>query len=158
MSFAARLQTGISKSGKSQKQVCDEVGLSPAGLYNYLQGKRSPDLDVALLLARACGVSLAYLVGEIDESGERPLEPALPPVPIKTSVFTMMGRTPEDLAEDVDAAPKQVRDWIAGKSQPTHSQLIRLFNEVVKSVAAIKAAKDAETASPHHRPGRKKAA
>lgn len=138
MKFSERLRAVIKASGKTQKDIGAKAKVSPATLNNYLRGEFSPNFDFLQVVAQECGTTISYLAGETDESGcgmmQGPVDP-LPPLRLRDA-FKVLG-APDDVAADVDATPKQVRDWMSGKAQPSPQQLALLFNEVARAAATI---------------------
>ena len=51
------------KQGISQSQLAKELNVSPSTIGMYEQGRRVPDLDTLIAMARLFNVSLDYLVG-----------------------------------------------------------------------------------------------
>ena len=50
------------KQGMSQSQLAKELSVSPSTIGMYEQGRRVPDLDTLIAMARLFNVSLDYLV------------------------------------------------------------------------------------------------
>ena len=50
------------KQGISQSQLAKELNVSPSTIGMYEQGRRVPDLDTLIAMARLFNVSLDYLV------------------------------------------------------------------------------------------------
>ena len=50
------------KQGMSQSQLAKELNISPSAIGMYEQGRRVPDLDTLIAMARLFNVSLDYLV------------------------------------------------------------------------------------------------
>lgn len=155
MSFSERLSSAVKKSGKTQLQVGNDAGVSAGAMYNYAVGKRYPDVDVALKLAKAAGTTLAYLVGEASDSDEPSLSSdSAGKVAVGKALATLGNPDPDALAKELGFSTKEVRDWISGKSQPNHPQLVKLFNKVAEASEPIArifyaAAASAKPASPH---------
>lgn len=61
--FASRLREARKKAGLTQIALAKMTGLSDATVANYENGKTSPTLNAAYLLADALGVTFAWLVG-----------------------------------------------------------------------------------------------
>ena len=58
--FSQFLRKAIEESGKTQKVVADEAGITQAALANYLNGSRSPQFEVVELLCKSCGYSVKF--------------------------------------------------------------------------------------------------
>lgn len=58
--FSHFLRKAIEESGKTQKVVADEAGITQAALANYLNGSRSPQFEVVELLCKSCGYSVKF--------------------------------------------------------------------------------------------------
>lgn len=150
----------------SQKEISERIGISENAVSKYVTGKSYPDIDVLAKIAVELQIGVHELVtgvifsdeieGTVSDlvvnlmtdaecdaildrahgNGENvPSEASLPS--IKPSAFAAMSRTPEDLAEDVEATADQVRAWMAGSAQPSHRQLVLLFNELAKAATAL---------------------
>lgn len=63
-SFGARLKIARYRVGISQEKLADLAKISKKSVRNYETGRRKPDIDVAVSLARALGISIRYLAGE----------------------------------------------------------------------------------------------
>jgi len=139
MSFSERLAWAVKKSGKTQLQVGIDAGVSAGAMYNYAVGKRSPDLDVAVRLAAAAGTTLAFLVGESsDAEGLVPQAEGSSEKALVGQALAVLGNPNlEHLAKDLGVSAREVRDWISGKNQPSHAQLVRLFNKVAIASEAV---------------------
>jgi len=138
MKFSERLRAVIKASEKTQKEIGEKAGVSPATLNNYLRGAYSPTVDFLQVVAQECGTTIAFLAGEADDgdcSAVRSSSDTLPPLRLRDA-FKVLG-APDDVAADVDATPKQVRDWMNGKTQPSPQQLSLLFNEVARAAAEL---------------------
>lgn len=64
-----RLKTLIKGSGKTQIQICKDLGISKQKLTNWKSGYSSPNLEDVVMLARYFGVSSDYLLGIENEDG-----------------------------------------------------------------------------------------
>ena len=63
MKFSERLRQLIEDSEISQKQLAQEIQMSPSTLANYVQGSRNPDYDTLMAIARYFNVTTDYLLG-----------------------------------------------------------------------------------------------
>jgi transcriptional regulator with XRE-family HTH domain len=63
MKFAETLRRLIENSDISQKQLAQEIKMSPSTLANYVQGSRNPDYDTLIAIARYFNVTTDYLLG-----------------------------------------------------------------------------------------------
>jgi len=59
--FSCFLKRAIAESGKTQRNIADESGITLSALANYLKGVRQPQVDVAEKLAKSCGYSLTFI-------------------------------------------------------------------------------------------------
>lgn len=64
--FASRFRIVVEKAG-GFSALSRSVGISPASVTNYLKGQK-PKIDVAIKIARSCGVDPAWLILGIDEN------------------------------------------------------------------------------------------
>ncbi len=62
-----RLQDLRNKSGLSQKEVAERIGVSPSIVSAYETGERTPRTDVLLSFAQFYGCSMDYLLGVTHE-------------------------------------------------------------------------------------------
>ena len=62
-----RLRLLREKNDMSQKDLAEKLGISTMAVSNYELGKREPDIDTILRIARIFDVSVAYLLGEVDD-------------------------------------------------------------------------------------------
>ena len=65
--FLPRLRELLAESGKMQKDICDELGISKQKLSNWKTGYSEPNFDDIIMLAKYFDVSTAYLLGLSDE-------------------------------------------------------------------------------------------
>ena len=63
MNFAETLRRLIDDADISQKELAQEIKMSPSTLANYVQGSRSPDYDTLMSIARYFNVTTDYLLG-----------------------------------------------------------------------------------------------
>ena len=72
MKFAETLRWLIEDSDISQKQLAQEIKMSPSTLANYVQGSRCPDYDTLMSIARYFNVTTDYLLGfQLDKADDR---------------------------------------------------------------------------------------
>ncbi len=64
--LSSRLQELVSESGKSQKEIGISLSLSQQRINHYISGKRQPDADTIVALAKFFNVSTDYLLGASD--------------------------------------------------------------------------------------------
>ena len=60
--LSKRILSAIEKSGKSQKEVASEIGITAVTMNRYANGERNPKIFVIPKLAKACGVSEKWLL------------------------------------------------------------------------------------------------
>ena len=58
--FFSFLRSVIAESGKTQRVVAEETGITLAALANYLNGSRCPQFDVAEKLCQTCGYTIRF--------------------------------------------------------------------------------------------------
>ena len=56
-----RIRQAIEKSGKTQRQIADAIGITKASMSRYIHGERIPKATIMPKLADACGVSVEWL-------------------------------------------------------------------------------------------------
>ena len=66
MRFNERLKMIRQENGKTQKDVCEELGISPNGYASYEQGRTEPSIDTLIRLCKIFDVSADYLLGLTD--------------------------------------------------------------------------------------------
>ncbi len=121
---------------KSDAEVSRWLGR--ADNYISLARKRNV-IDVAPILARVSPDNWAYVLLQSEKPGSTP-----PPQPVEVGdihldqAFAILGRpSPERLAEQLDVTPDLAKAWIEGLTQPSHAQLVRLFNLVAEESARL---------------------
>lgn len=57
------IQLSLEEKGMSQKQLAQEIGVSPSRINDYVAGRAEPTLKVARLLCSALGITPALLLG-----------------------------------------------------------------------------------------------
>ena len=71
MTFGERLANYISRSGMSQKQLADKIGVTPTRLNYWVKDKREPDVFHIKALAKALGITGDELLGTEDVENEQ---------------------------------------------------------------------------------------
>ena len=66
MKFNERLKMIRLESGKTQKDVYLELGISPNGYASYEQGRTEPNVETLIKLCEIFDVSADYLLGLTD--------------------------------------------------------------------------------------------
>ena len=61
--FVNRFKEQIQLSGKMQKEICQDLGISKQKLSNWKTGYTEPNLDDIIMLANYFDVSVDYLIG-----------------------------------------------------------------------------------------------
>ncbi|MEM7446414.1 MAG: S24 family peptidase [Pseudomonadota bacterium] len=94
--FRSRLQGLIDQRGITMKQLSLDAGLSATAIRDALKRRASPQLSTIQAAARALGVPVGYLVGEIDQLEEgaegEPATPAkLPALALTAPGFLELG-------------------------------------------------------------------
>lgn len=67
--FAKNLTTLINVSGKSQVDICKDIGISKQKLSNLKAEYSEPNIDDLIVLANYFGISTDYLLGIENEEG-----------------------------------------------------------------------------------------
>lgn len=65
--FRERLRECIKKSGMTQREIADKIGVRPATISRYLSGKSLPRIRMLCKFKWIFGVRIEYLVGRSDE-------------------------------------------------------------------------------------------
>lgn len=68
MTLGERIAKTRKARGWTQSQLADASNYSRNSILNWERGLRYPDSNVLVNLAETLGVSVAYLIGEVDES------------------------------------------------------------------------------------------
>ena len=63
MIFADRLRELVQNSGKSQNEICKDLGIYKQKLSRWKTGNTEPNLDDLIMLAKYFDVSVDYLLG-----------------------------------------------------------------------------------------------
>lgn len=61
--IAQIIQVSLEEKGMTQKQLAQEIGVSPSRINDYVSGRAEPTLKVARLLCVALGIAPALLLG-----------------------------------------------------------------------------------------------
>ena len=56
-----RIRQAVEKSGKTQRQIADAIGITEVSMSRYVCGERIPKATIMPKLAEACGVSVEWL-------------------------------------------------------------------------------------------------
>lgn len=62
--FSANLQYYVEKSGKSQKDICDAMGMASSTFNDWMLAKNYPRIDMIERLARYFGITKSDLIEE----------------------------------------------------------------------------------------------
>ena len=57
------IQLSLEEKGMSQKQLAEEIGISPARISDYVSGRAEPTLRVARLLCTVLGITPSLMLG-----------------------------------------------------------------------------------------------
>ena len=69
--FVSRLKELLKSSGKMQKDICIDLGISRQKLSNWKTGFSQPNFDDLMMLAKYFNVTTDYLLGMEDENGNK---------------------------------------------------------------------------------------
>ena len=72
--FVARLNSLV--NGKSKAEFSRMCDIQPSTMGGYLSGSSKPSLENLLKIAKRCGVTVAWLIGEVDDKNWNPGEVA----------------------------------------------------------------------------------
>ena len=72
--ISKNLKYQMEKNNISVKYLADCVGLSERSIRNFMSGKSAPRFAQLLTMCRVLGVSADYLLGVVDEFGNKILE------------------------------------------------------------------------------------
>lgn len=64
--FVKRLQSLLEEKDIKQKELAQKVGVSEVTISRYLNGDRTPRMDVVVKISKELGVTTDYLLGEND--------------------------------------------------------------------------------------------
>lgn len=67
--FIPRFRDLLNTSGKQQKEICDDLGISPQKLSKWKTGYNEPNFDDIIMLANYFDVSTDYLLGVSEDDG-----------------------------------------------------------------------------------------
>lgn len=76
--FLSRFRELLAESGKMQKDICAELGISRPTLSNWKTGYSEPNFDDIIMLAKYFDVSSDYLLGLSDDLDAPLYSPPLP--------------------------------------------------------------------------------
>ena len=63
LSIQKRLREAIKNSGKTQKEIADEIGVNPSTVSKYLRLDKYPALDTFAKICKAVDESADYILG-----------------------------------------------------------------------------------------------
>lgn len=133
--YSTFLRQKIEESGKTQKDIANSAGITTAALANYLNGSRSPQLEVAKKLCDACGYDLIFVKKgsiNVDTKIEDKKPKKSTNVDIDIDGAIELSNTPAPRLAQLMGVPAATLDtWRTGASTPTLEQLVNLFNLTV---------------------------
>ena len=62
-SVAELIELSLEEEGMTQKQLAQEIGVSPSRINDYVSGRAEPTLRIARLLCRALNITPAQMLG-----------------------------------------------------------------------------------------------
>lgn len=65
--FSSRVDVLLAKSGTSQKQLSESIGVKPQTFNGYMTGYRDVPVEILMKVADYFGVTTDYLLGRTDE-------------------------------------------------------------------------------------------
>ena len=68
MKFEEKLKSIMQQQGLTQKELATRSGITEASMSKYLNGERTPRIDVIINLSRALEVTTDELLGETDNN------------------------------------------------------------------------------------------
>ena len=60
--YAERIRQAIEHSGKTQRQIADEIGVTEVSMSRYVSGQRIPRAKTLVNIAKVCNVSEMWLI------------------------------------------------------------------------------------------------
>lgn len=130
------------ESGFSQQQIAERIGQSIDSVRAWEQGRRTPDRDSMLKLARLWGRSME------DFFSEDPPPPRLTERPPWEVIFKLKGEPPEGLLAELEA----VRDKYASKAKVSIREIVpgisvrgAIPGDAAKDLAAVTSEDDLRT-------------
>lgn len=61
-SYAERIRQAIERSGKTQRQIADEIGITEVSMSRYVSGQRIPRAKTLVNIAKVCNVPEMWLL------------------------------------------------------------------------------------------------
>lgn len=104
MDFAERLKQLRKKSGKTQIEVADLLGIGRITYQNYERGLSIPNGETILKLSKLFNVSSDFLLGNADLDSN-------------ACLMALAGKNLDELTDDQKAAVKQVIDTFLRQNQ-----------------------------------------
>lgn len=92
--FAKNLSYYVTRSGKDQKVIAEEIGVAPSSFNEWIKGKKYPRIDKIEILANYFGILKSALIEETGEKKESPTEPQLSEG--EKILLDLFRRVPED--------------------------------------------------------------
>ena len=60
--LSERIKEAVERSGKTQRRLAEEIGVTEVSFSRYVNGTRIPKAPIAEKIAKACGVSVSWLL------------------------------------------------------------------------------------------------
>ena len=72
--FAKNLSYYVTRSGKDQRVIAEDIGVAPSTFNEWIKGKKYPRIDKIEILANYFGILKSSLIEETGEEKESPTE------------------------------------------------------------------------------------
>lgn len=122
--FAENLRFYIRKSGRTQKEIAEYIGVTPATFNEWTKGKKYPRIEKIELLAQYFGVTKAELI-EHQYRGEHSKKADSRDTFVKNLRFYMAkaDKSRKDVSEAIGVNYFTFSDWCNGKKYPRIEKL-----------------------------------
>lgn len=60
--LSERIKEAVERSGKTHRRLAEEIGVTEVSFSRYMNGTRIPKAPIAEMIAKACGVSVGWLL------------------------------------------------------------------------------------------------
>ena len=133
--FAHNLQYYVKVSGRTQKEIAEELGVSTATFCDWVKGKKFPRIDKIELLAEYFGVQKADLIDHNPETNpEVPSEKDESESMRKTFAANLKmqmakhGKSRKDVSDAIGVSYFTFSDWVNAKKYPRMNKIEALAN------------------------------
>ena len=123
--FAKNLSYYIQQSGKTQKEIADELGVASSSFNNWAVGNTYPRPEKMEMLAEYFGVTVPELIGDHNNSSALPNERTIMAQNINY-YMAVRGITRKQLCEALGFKYNTLSDWLQGEKYPRIEKIVAM--------------------------------